>query len=267
MPFAANRDLPDRITKLPERLQTVFRKAFNAAWDATCKDGGKQGDREACAFAVANAAVNRAKGQKSEHFDLDGFLEDYDEDQLELVFEKQGSEGATGMVAKLLRALADFIKGQGPPGIGETPFRAVEVSGGTVDDHARIRVERSVAIIKMDPEQRLVIGVVYEPEVADAHKDAMAPPEIQKSAHSFMIRYATLSGETGVEHKAKAARAQLPIVESFIAPVDYELNEQTITKGSWVMAVKVLDDGLWKAVKDRKYTGFSFEGFGRRIAA
>lgn len=46
-------------------------------------------------------------------------------------------------------------------------------------------------------------------------------------------------------------------VESYIAPIDLELGESRVPKGSWVMGAKVTDDDAWADVKSGKLTGFS----------
>ena len=124
-----------------------------------------------------------------------------------------------------------------------------------------------VPIAKFDGDRRLVYGVVYEPNIPDAHSDFMTAADIEKSAHGFLTRYALERGELGTDHRHKEARDGISIVESFLAPVAFELGDQLVTKGTWVMAAKVHDDGLWKAVNDGRFRGWSFEGWGRRIAA
>ena len=58
MPFNSNAELPARIkSKFPsQRLQTIWRKAWNSAFTQT-KDEGR-------AFAIANAAANKAAGKQ-----------------------------------------------------------------------------------------------------------------------------------------------------------------------------------------------------------
>jgi hypothetical protein len=131
----------------------------------------------------------------------------------------------------------------------------------------RVALDHFVEIVKAVDEQRLVYGVVYEPGVEDAHGDTMTAAEIEKAAHGFMTRYARLEGDSGTDHLAKVGRDAVTIVESFIAPVDFQLGAQTIRKGTWVMGAKVWDDKLWKAIKNKRFTGWSFEGWGRRAAA
>ncbi len=64
MPFDNISELPERIRNRFGRAgQEAFLSAFNTAWEGTCSDGGQQGDREQCSFAVATRAaqnVNKA---------------------------------------------------------------------------------------------------------------------------------------------------------------------------------------------------------------
>lgn len=58
MPYASNDDLPETIkNKYNDKEQTIFREAFNGAFEGTCKD---REDREGCAFAIAHDAVEKA---------------------------------------------------------------------------------------------------------------------------------------------------------------------------------------------------------------
>ena len=170
-----------------------------------------------------------------------------------------------GALRKIFEAVATFLGAEHEVTKGvETITTGVEDLVATGD---HITVTKTVPIVKVDAEERLVYGVVYEPNVADAHGDMMSAAEIRKACHGFMERYATLEGDTGTDHLSKAGRAQLPIVENFLAPVGYTLGKQQITPGTWVMVARARDDQLWADVKAGRYTGWSFEGFGRRVAA
>ena len=124
-----------------------------------------------------------------------------------------------------------------------------------------------VPIVKVDEERQLVASVVYEPGVEEAHGDTMTEEEIERSCHNFGVRYAQGRGELGTDHARKAGRLELVPVENYLAPVDFHLGKQLVTKGSWVMWSKVLDAELWKGIKSGEYTGYSFEGWGRRVPA
>lgn len=110
---------------------------------------------------------------------------------------------------------------------------------------------------KADPEQRIVYGVVLVPGVPDSQGDVVAPEDIEKAAHDFLAR----SRRIQVQHE-RPAKAE--VVESYIAPADLVVAGRRVSRGSWVMAVHVLDDELWSAVKSGRLTGFSVGGTGVR---
>lgn len=60
MPYDRNADLPKQVTgNLPEHAQTIYRKAWNSAWDDYKDPDDRRGnaDREETAHRVAWAAV------------------------------------------------------------------------------------------------------------------------------------------------------------------------------------------------------------------
>ncbi len=123
-----------------------------------------------------------------------------------------------------------------------------------------VKKSESVFIMK-DEEHRLVYGIALEPEVFDAQEHIIGEEEIMKTAHSFMMGYRDQLTTTGEMHKKEAQGVR--IVESFLAPVDYELNKQEIKKGSWVVVSKVKNDKLWNKIKEGEYTGYSIGGKGK----
>ena len=256
MPFASNADLPDRVrSRFSEHEQTVYRKAFNSAFDGVCKDGGRQGDREGCSFAVAATAVKQAKGAPMAHEELAALTKTILDQAL------ADRPWAFEIMDEIEKALHP---GPCPPG------QHRDETGKCIPekkDEKKSVVSWIVPIAKVDQERRLIASVVYEPGVADAHDDAMSADEIERSCHGFGIRYSQGRGELGTDHARKAKRLEIVPVETFLAPVDFHLGEQLVTKGSWVMWSKVLDDELWKGIKAGTYTGYSFEGWGRRVPA
>lgn len=103
-------------------------------------------------------------------------------------------------------------------------------------------------------EQRTVLGVVLEPETFDSQNDIYSEEEIQKTAFRFMEHYQ----QFGLMHE-QIVRTVRPL-ESYLAPVDFEIEEQKVKKGTWLMRVRVVDPDLWAAVKSGKLTGFSIGG-------
>jgi hypothetical protein len=112
-----------------------------------------------------------------------------------------------------------------------------------------------VPICKRDDEERLVYGVVYSPDVVDAHGDIADAEVIKKMAHLFLGEYAQLD----VMHD-EDARDDLYVVESYLAPMDFELGGQAITKGSWVLVSKIMNDEIWDKVKAGELAGYSLGG-------
>jgi len=121
----------------------------------------------------------------------------------------------------------------------------------------RVVKEYHAMILKADEERRLVYGVVLEPDTVDSQGDIISAAEIEKAAHKFLVK----SRVVGDRHSKKA---NAEVVESYIAPDDFEMGGQKVKKGSWVLGVHISDDRLWDAVKKREYTGFSVGGFGIR---
>jgi hypothetical protein len=111
-----------------------------------------------------------------------------------------------------------------------------------------------------DPnDERYVLGIVLEPETVDAQGDIYSAEEIRRAAHKFMQEF----GGLGVMHRFRA-NDQVKILESFLAPTDLTIDGARIKKGTWLLAVRVLSDELWKQVKNGTYSGFSIGGSARR---
>lgn len=121
-------------------------------------------------------------------------------------------------------------------------------------------IQKQVQIAKIDDDKRIVKGVVYQPDVADAHDDQMDEVEIEKAAHLFMQQQHTYNIDK--QHDLEVDKGF--VIESYIAPCDMTLGEQQIVKGSWVAAVKVTEDDTWEAIKKGEITGFSMWGVGKR---
>src|SRR5690606_15432934 len=93
--------------------------------------------------------------------------------------------------------------------------------------------EKQVRILTTaDDEQKLVYGVVYEPDVEDSHGDFMTAAEIEKAAHGFMKDARNIDKQ----HNFEAGFGE--VVESYVAPADITVGDETITKGSWVLVTK-----------------------------
>lgn len=138
-------------------------------------------------------------------------------------------------------------------GANGVPFAIIKSAGKNA-------IQKQVQIAKVDDSKRIVIGVVYQPDTPDAHDDQMTADEIEKAAHLFMENQHTYNIDK--QHDLETDKGY--VVESYIAPCDMEIGEQTIIKGSWVAGVKVMDDETWDAIQKGEITGFSMWGIGKR---
>ncbi len=131
-------------------------------------------------------------------------------------------------------------------------FRTTDAGNGSCTWEAEIE------FAKKNTAQRLVYGVVYEPDVVDSQDDSASAEEIEKAAHKFMMH----SRNMKIQHKEQAG-PRVSIVESYVAHETFKLGDQIVRKGAWVMAVKIHDDGVWTQVEKGELTGFSMGGRAR----
>jgi len=126
-----------------------------------------------------------------------------------------------------------------------------------------IQFERR-AVVKAAGKKQILYCVVLEPDTEDLQGDVLSADEIEKVAHT----YATDSRLIGDGHRKQPDGTVVPadaqMVETFIAPVDFESNGELIRKGSWVMAIRVNDVEMWNNVETGEIDGLSIGGTGIR---
>jgi len=116
--------------------------------------------------------------------------------------------------------------------------------------------ENSISLIKANNKKKqIVYGIVYEPDVIDSHNDFSNAEEIEKASHNYLANFSN----TKVMHELDANN-RAKVVESYIAPVDFSMGNQKIKKGSWVMAMHIIDKSLWNLVEAGKINAFSMGG-------
>lgn len=115
------------------------------------------------------------------------------------------------------------------------------------DDHETVtQVGKSV-----DEEKREFTAVVLRPDVPDLHGDIYDADVVKDAAHNYL----TFCRKSNLQHLVHTEKAS--VVESHIAPADYQLGNGEVKKGDWVMTMKIHDDELWQMCKDGTFTGFS----------
>jgi hypothetical protein len=119
-------------------------------------------------------------------------------------------------------------------------------------------MEKVVKIKKAFMDKGLVYGVVYEPMVKDSHGDWTTPEEIEQACHEF-LPLAKGAEWTDKDHETDIG-AGVDVVECYIAPCDFEIGDEPVKKGSWVLVAKVTNEDLKKEIENGETTGFSMAG-------
>ena len=122
-------------------------------------------------------------------------------------------------------------------------------------------LQKRIPLLKTGDE-RYVLGVVLEPERVDAQQDIYSVAEVRDAAHHFMQEYRNL----GLMHR-EILGEQVKILESYLAPAEFEVDGTRIKRGTWLLAVRVVDEELWRQIKAGELTGFSIGGTALRSAA
>ena len=119
----------------------------------------------------------------------------------------------------------------------------------------------TVGLVKgVDPsDERYVLGVALAPETEDSQGDVYSAEEVRTAAHGFMER----GGDLFFMHKRPLSSAEVKVIETYLAPVDFELGGRSVKQGTWLVALRVLSDELWGAIRTGELTGLSIAGSAR----
>jgi len=120
--------------------------------------------------------------------------------------------------------------------------------------------DTAIKMLKANDEKQIVYGVIFEPDFFDADDEYVTIDDIEDAAHYYMINLRKSSDlcHQKLSHK-QAIDEETDIVESYIAPVDFEINGELVKKGTWIVGMKIYDKELWDETK-KSVTGFSAGG-------
>jgi hypothetical protein len=121
----------------------------------------------------------------------------------------------------------------------------------------------TLPLIKSDT-LRYVLGVVLEPNDGsgnvplqpDKQRDVYSEKEIREAAWRFMEKYRRI----GEMHEQLVDTDKIQVVESYIAPADFDVNGQRIRKGTWMLGAHVVDTTLWNRIKRGEFNAWSVDG-------
>ncbi len=119
-------------------------------------------------------------------------------------------------------------------------------------------------------DERIVFGIVLEPNDGgnkgipldpDAHGDIYSSDSVKSAAYSFMEDEG--AGNRGFMHKF-FMNDDFTLLENFVTKgkteIDTEGGKIKLTKGTWIISVRVNSDSVWAMVKNGEITGFSIGG-------
>lgn len=114
----------------------------------------------------------------------------------------------------------------------------------------KVEVTKSV-----DTEQRRALFVAMEPDVEDAHGDITSVEEVEKACNNF-------NQHCNVANLFHLVETEDAIIQqSFIAPVDMQIDDRFISKGTWLQWWHFPEtdtgDVLWDMVKSGEINGIS----------
>lgn len=159
------------------------------------------------------------------------------------------------------KSASDITLGPGDPGYLQ-PEQDERMRRVRSFAHGVNKMIEGAKIYKAEGDERYVLGVVLEPDEIDSQGDTISAEDICNAAHKFMQEY----GNIGLQHQT-FVNGKIKILESYVAPVEFEIGEQTVKAGTWLLALRVIDDSIWDAIKDGRLTGLSIGGTGVRKPA
>jgi cation transport regulator ChaB len=126
-------------------------------------------------------------------------------------------------------------------------------------------VANEIVFKAADKPKQILYCVVLEPATEDLQGDVTDETEIEKAAHQYLLDSRVIGDSHQKDGYGNLFKVDAGVVESFIAPTDYEVSGEKILKGSWVIAIKVYDTEVWKSIEAGEITGVSIGGFGERV--
>lgn len=120
-----------------------------------------------------------------------------------------------------------------------------------------------------ETEERYVLSLVLEPNDGekgaplkpDTQDDIYSEEDVRKACHAWM----EFHGAMDLNHSWKSlGKERVRTLECYLAPVAFSIGEgdaaYKIVKGTWMLAIRVIDDELWKGVKSGQLGAYSIGG-------
>lgn len=119
----------------------------------------------------------------------------------------------------------------------------------------------------IDGWERIVTGVVADPETVDSYGNIIDAETIRRAALQFMEYFQNMgvNHDKGPDGQSVILNDQIKILESWITREESVINGQLVPAGAWVLTVRIVDDEIWAGVLSGEFIGFSLEALCKRI--
>ena len=122
----------------------------------------------------------------------------------------------------------------------------------SVDDSLNVELIENLPITKsVNEELKQVTYVAMIPDSTDLHGDYTSEEEVRKAKESFNRS----NMQANLFHVAMTDT--FSVIESYLAPVDFSLDDKFVKKGTWLMTLQVNDDNVWSLIKSGEINGIS----------
>lgn len=101
--------------------------------------------------------------------------------------------------------------------------------------------------------EQVVMGELLIPDVPNSYGDIYTRESIKEFCYEFAMRGFGI--DVNHDNVDVNAAGGVYVVESFIV----RAGDPDFIEGSWVIAMKILDDAIWQQVLDGEINGFSYE--------
>ena len=108
-------------------------------------------------------------------------------------------------------------------------------------------------LVKKSTDEELMQAtfVVMVPDEVDLHGDIISEEEVRKACHNFN----KCCRQPNLMHIRKTTSFEF--AESYIFPIDAEIEGREIKKGSWLCTVQCLNPDVWELIKSGEINGVS----------
>ena len=132
-----------------------------------------------------------------------------------------------------------------------------EITNAELNSEDKV-VGHDVPIQKQHNEELMqVTYVAMMPDFTDLHGDYTSEDEVRKAKESFNKS----AMRANLFHRMMTDK--FSVIESYLAPTDFILNEIPVKKGTWLMTFQIHDDNLWKMIKSGDINGISIAGMAK----